>query len=141
MSFLARIHRQRSREFSVSIFDVDDNDENLSAGDIVVLRVGSVGNQQSELEIRSGETTDGDSTITYTAGTNDCTIRIGMVDALELTRPIYDCELFVIDASDVDSASSPRYKHCEMGVLHVQGSLPETPEDQSSSSSESSSST
>lgn len=137
MSFLARIHRFRSREFSVSIFDADNGDENLSAGDIVILRVGSIGNQECELEIRSDGTTDGDSTITYTAGTNDCNVRIGMVDALSLTRMVYDCELFVIDVSDVDAANDPRYKHCESGALHVQGTIPELPEQQSSSSSES----
>jgi hypothetical protein len=53
MSFLAKIHRYRSREFAVSIFDADDNDENLSAGDVVILRIGAIGDS-AELEIRSG---------------------------------------------------------------------------------------
>lgn len=134
MSFLVKIHRYRSREFAVSIFDADDNDENLSVGDVVILRIGAIGDS-AELEIRSGEVTDGDSTITYSAGTNDCVVRIGMIDALSLPLMVYDCELFVIDVSDLDASGDPRYKHCETGVLHVQGTIGEPPELQSSSSS------
>lgn len=142
-SFLARINRQRSREFAISIFESDGStDANLGVGDIIILRIGhNVGSgYETALEIRSGATTDGDSTITYTAATNDCVVRIGSSDAQDLDLPLYDCEISVLDVSDTDSAGSPRLKFCEMGVLHVQGSLPEPPELQSSSSSDSSSS-
>lgn len=143
MSFLARINRQRYREFAVSIFESDGStDANLATGDVVYCRIGhNVGTDfETALEINSAGVSDGDSIITYTVGTNDCIVKIGMVDAQELDLPIYDCELFVKDVSDTDAAGSARVKHCETGVLHVQGSLPEVPEAQSSSSSESSSS-
>ena len=135
MSFIARINRQRYREFGVSIFESDGStDANLAAEDTVIVRIGDI-NGETALEIKSGETTDGDSTVTFTAGSNDCVVSVGMADAQDLELPIYDCEIFVIDDSDKDAAGSARYKHCETGVLHVQGTLPEPPEAQSSSSS------
>lgn len=138
-SFLARINRQRYRQFTVPVFESDGStDANLAAGDVAIVRLAH--NNVTYLEIRSGQVTDGDSTITFTAGTNDLTVDIGGPDAQDLLLPCYSCEVLVMDASDVDAANSPRIKSCEIGVIHVSGSLPEPPELQSSSSGESSAS-
>lgn len=126
--FLIEQFRGRTGNFTVSIFDGSCADENLSAGDIVTVRIGRHG--VCVLEIDSVLATDGDSIITFTAGQNDVQLRIGAEDSELLTFSHYDVDIFLEDISDGN-----REKQIDTGVLHCYGTLPEPAEQQSSSSS------
>lgn len=148
MSFLINHRRNRTRDYDVQLFETDGTTEVLLAADDVILmqiyRVGS----SAHLELRSDEIEAGGSKITFTAGTNNVTLRLaqGDVGISDLEAGAWDMDIVVIDASDTlegedsDADGVAAAKHVETGVLMIHpSSRGSIDEDQSSSSLPSSS--
>ena len=139
MSFEIRTHQRRTRDFTVTLYEADGTTElTLAANDVVRFKIGSDG-AVPLLDLSSIEASGNGSSLTFTAGTGNCVVRLAGGDVANL-KGAYDCEILVVDNSE--TAPPDAAKHAEYGVLFVhptmQGDLTEDESSSSQSNSESS---
>ena len=139
MSFNIQARNKRTRDYTVTLYEADGSTElTLASDDVVRFKIGSDG-ATPVLDLSSIEPSGNDSSITFTAGTGDCVIRLAQGDLAPL-KGAYDCEILVVDNSETAPANA--VKHAEYGVLFVhptmQGDLTEDESSSSQSNSESS---
>lgn len=141
MSFLINHYRNRTRAFTINLFESDGTTEVLlAAGDVVSVQIYRVGSQPV-LEISSSETEPGGSKITFTVGTNQATLTLAQGDTriTDIATGAWDMDIIVSDASDllggVDVSGDVANKHVESGVVVIMNSgIGTIGEDESSSS-------
>lgn len=141
MSFLINHYRNRTRAFTINLFESDGTTPVLlAAGDVVSVQIYRVRSQPA-LEISSGETEPGGSKITFTVGTNQATLTLAQGDTriADISTGAWDMDIIVSDASDtldgVDVSGDVANKHVETGVLMIHPSGMATIGDESSSES------
>lgn len=144
MSFQIATRQNRTRDFSVTLCESDGTTEiSLAATDVVRLKVGANGSTTPAIDLSSIEASANGSTLTFTAGTGDCVIRIAQGDVATLSGA-YDAEILVVDDSENLPGPEKAIKHAESGVLFVHpsqgGEIAEEQSSSSQSNSESSSS-
>lgn len=134
MTFSISTRQNRTREWTVTLFESDGTTEIvLAADDVVRLKVGSNG-ETPLLDLSNIEASGNGSTITPTVGTGRCNIKIAQADIRTLFGA-YDCEILVVDDSENLPGEEKAIKHAEYGVLFVHPSQGgEIAEEQSSSS-------
>ncbi len=141
--FLINTHQNRTRSWTLTIYESDQATEVvLQADDVVRFKVGSNG-ETPLIDLSSIEASANGSTLTFTVGTGQCTVKLAQGDVAALAGS-YDCEIGAVDDSENLPGEEKAFKHASSGVLFVhptQGG--EIAEEQSSSdnseSSESSS--
>lgn len=136
MSFNIRIYRNRTRDYTVTLYEADGTTElSLAASDVVRMKIGSDG-ATPLLDLDSIDATPAGSKVTFTPSTGDCTVRLAQGDVNGLSPGAYDCEILVIDNSETAPADAA--KHAEYGVLFVHPTMGgDLGEEESSSSGES----
>jgi len=141
--FTIHIFKNTSRDYTIQLYEDDETTEsNLQAEDEVRIKIGR-GSDTPDLDLSSFEELTGGSTITFTAGTNDVTLKLRQADVRSIEAGAYDCQILVVDNSE--HAGTPQedvVKHVEQGVcmVHPSAGGDFSDEESSSSSSESSSS-
>lgn len=137
MSFNIRIYHNRTRDYTVTLYEADGTTElSLAVNDVVRFKIGGDG-ATPKLDLGSDGPTPAGSKITFTPSTGDCTVRLAQGDVNTLTPgSAYDCEILVIDNSETAPADAA--KHAEYGVLFVHPTMGgDLGEEESSSSGES----
>lgn len=133
-SVLVRAHKNRTGDFSLSLFESDGTTEFiLAAGDNVRVKIGR-GEEEPVLEVDVDVSPAGSKT-SFTAGTNDVTLRIGQDDTADLETGSYDMEITVVD--DSETAPENAIKHVQYGVFSLAATMggPVVLEESSGSSS------
>lgn len=100
-STLIEVYMNRTRDFSIPIYEVDGSTAyNLESGDVVHLRIGR-GSDALTLELTSAAATSAGSTLTFTVGNNVVTCHVAQGDITNsLQSGAYDYELEVVRSSE-----------------------------------------
>lgn len=133
-SVLIRARKNRDGEFTIGLFESDGTTEFiLAAGDNVRVKIGR-GEEEPELEI-DVDPSPGGSVTSFTAGTNDVTLKLCKGDTADLETGSYDMEIVVIDDSSTNPPDAAR--HVQYGVFSLDGTMggPTALEESSGSSS------
>lgn len=144
LEFLIDMLKNRTRFFTINLFEADGVTEVLLASqDVVRIKIIRGDHLYIDLssEYESSGTTDG-STVQFSAGTNVINVRISQGETADMAPGIYDFEINVVDASDVDATGAIAIKHVQNGTFNLlpSGSGPIDLDESSSPSSSSSSS-
>jgi len=136
--FQIHVYKNRVVDYDVNLFEDDGTTEvTLLSDDVVRVKIGR-GGGTPDLDLSSIEPESGGSSVTFTAASNDVTVRFG-TDTADLEPGAYDVELAVVDNSE--TAPADAIKHAEYGVMVLHPTMGgEVGEEESSSSSASSSS-
>lgn len=138
VSFRLVVHRGRTRDFTLDLFEVDGTTPiTLAADDVVRVKVYRGNAAEPILDLDSIAPSLAGSTVEFTAGTNDVQLRIAQGDTSDLNPGAYDVDVDVVDNSD-HMGTSPQanaVKHAETGVAHVMGAAEGEMGDEESSSS------
>lgn len=119
--FLIHVYNRSTRDYEFTIYEPDGTTEiTLADTDVVRVKIGSNG-ETPGLDLSSIAATNAGSVVDFTAGTGDCTLRIGQDDLATLLGDLesgaFDMEVLVGD--DSESAPPNATKHAESGVLFV----------------------
>jgi len=134
--FLILAYKNRTRDFDVQIYEPDGSTAVvLQADDVVRVKIGRAGSEP-DLDLDSIEATASGSSVTFTTGTNDVTLRLAQADLNGLTPGVYDVEVAVVDNSE--TAPDDAIKTAEVGSLCVVRTMTgDVTEESSSESSQS----
>ena len=134
MSFLISTHQNRTRSYTVTLYQPDGTTEiALAALDVVRFKVGANGTTPL-IDLSSIEASGNGSTLTFTVGSGACIVKLAQGDVADLAGA-YDAEILVVDDSENLPDDEKEIKHAEAGVLFVHPSQGgEIAEEQSSSS-------
>lgn len=114
--FQIHVYKNRTVDFTVNLFENDGTTEVLLASDDVVrVKIGR-GTGAPSLDLDSTGAESGGSVVSFTAGTNDVTVRFG-TDTSAMDVGAYDVEVAVVDNSE--TAPVDAIKHAEYGVLNL----------------------
>lgn len=134
MSFLINTHQNRTRNWTGTLYQADGSTAIvLAATDVVRFKAGGNGDTPA-IDLSSIEASENGSTLTFTAGTGNYTLKLAQGDVAALSGA-YDAEISVVDDSENLPGDEKEIKLAEIGVLFVhpaQGG--EIAEEQSSSS-------
>jgi hypothetical protein len=121
-TFRAHVHRNRTRDFTVPIYESDGSTAvALAADDVVRIKIGT--NLETPLlDLSSIEPTDNGSSITFTPAGNTATVRLAQGDLLAICQAApgemaFDAEVDVVDNSETAPANA--IKHAEYGVVFI----------------------
>lgn len=121
MSFLITAHRNRTRDYTIDLFEPDRTTPVLlAATDVVRVKIGR-GTSIPSLDLDSVAATANGSVVAFTTGTNDVTLRLAQADLLAMTAGVYDVEVAVVD--DSETAPANAVKHVEWGCLSLQDTM------------------
>lgn len=152
MSFLISTHQNRTRSWTITIYESDQSTPVvLAAADVVRVKIGTNG-QEPLIDLSSIEPSENGSTITFTPGGSVCVLKLAQGDlrtrnddgTYTYLSGAYDVEIGVVDDSENLPADEKEFKTATTGVLSIgptqQGEIAEEQSSSSQSNSESSSS-
>lgn len=99
-------YRNRTRDYSIALFDGSGADFNLTVDDIVIIKIGRGNGADPDLELSSdNDPSAGGSTVEFTPGTNDINLHLARLDTKEMEPGVYDLEVNVVDGDELRLAS------------------------------------
>ncbi len=104
------VYRGRTRDFTVTVFDPNDDQVTFRTEDVMRLKVGRVGGAPI-LDFDSNAATSNGSSV---ADANPCNVRLAQGDLNLLEPGIYTIEVGIVDDSDAD-----KFKHAQTGILSL----------------------
>lgn len=138
LRFMARFfinHRgRRTRDYTISLYESNGTTAfNVASGDRVLVKIGKNADEP-DLEIDSNAATANGSSLTLTVGSNVVQMRIAENDAGAMRVGAYECEIVVIDKSEV---AGQKTKHSQLGAIFFHPTMQGEPYWTESSSSSS----
>lgn len=130
--FHLTVYQGRTKDFSVSLKQVNGSAFGLAVDDVVRLKVGRTGDEPL-IDISSIAPTANGSSLAFTTGDSIVAIRFGGSDLAAIPGGSYDIEVGVVDNSETSPADA--FKLAAIGVLSVIQTLGGETEDEESSSS------